>query len=179
MAGGGGGVAGVYMFFVLSGFLLYRPFLRGPVPLKGYAIRRVARIYPAYLFALIGLSLITGSQTFWQHPLQYLLFLQNADSTLFQGFVGVTWTLEMEVGFYIALPFLAMAVQGRPRRVLALAIPSLVAWLMVEATIGSTPNVTLFPLYGWMFAAGMLLAMAIERGWRPTSRTDAGRRVLR
>jgi peptidoglycan/LPS O-acetylase OafA/YrhL len=177
LAGGlfrGGGIAGVFTFFVLSGFLLYRPFLEGPVGLGGYAVRRFARIYPAYLFALVGLSILTQSQVFWQHAPQYLLFIQNADAQLFQGFLGVSWTLAMEVGFYIFLPLIAWAVRGDPRRLLALAVPSLAAWLVVQAFAGPTLNVTVFPLYGWMFAAGMLLAMAVHRGWQPGRRALSG-----
>ena len=38
---------GVMLFFALSGYLLYRPFLRGPVDLRRYAVHRIARIVPA------------------------------------------------------------------------------------------------------------------------------------
>lgn len=54
---------GVSIFFVISGFLLYRPFgaarlagERSP-PLLPYAIRRVARIVPAYWVALTIVAL--------------------------------------------------------------------------------------------------------------------------
>src|SRR5205823_2196700 len=39
-----GGDAGVFIFFVLSGYLLYRPFVRGEVDLASYALKRAARI---------------------------------------------------------------------------------------------------------------------------------------
>jgi len=45
--------AGVWIFFVTSGFLLYLPFAAAhlrdgaPVDVRGYATRRIARIYPA------------------------------------------------------------------------------------------------------------------------------------
>src|SRR5205814_2646889 len=48
------------MFFVLSGYLLYRAFARvalehrEPVWTAGYLVRRAARIVPAYYAALIG-----------------------------------------------------------------------------------------------------------------------------
>src|SRR5688572_21954674 len=52
------GTFGVSMFFVLSGFLLARPFWTAldegrPMPsLKVYALRRAARIFPGYWFIL-------------------------------------------------------------------------------------------------------------------------------
>src|SRR4051794_40093700 len=53
---------GVPVFFVLSGLLLYLPFVRArmdgrPRPsLRRYAVRRLARIVPAYWAALLGLN---------------------------------------------------------------------------------------------------------------------------
>ena len=38
-----GGVSGVAIFFALSGFLMFRPFLDGPVDLRAYALRRFFR----------------------------------------------------------------------------------------------------------------------------------------
>src|SRR5207302_5200140 len=48
------------MFFVLSGYLLYRTFARAAVgrgdhvSIRGYLLRRAARIVPAYYLALAG-----------------------------------------------------------------------------------------------------------------------------
>src|SRR5688500_10004216 len=56
------------MFFVLSGYLLYRAFARaaigrsGAVAIRSYLTRRAARIVPAYYLALIGtLVLLTAA----------------------------------------------------------------------------------------------------------------------
>src|ERR1700755_283684 len=54
---------GVTIFFVISGFVLYRPFLllRGALPPLGrYAWRRALRIVPAYWIALTLSALILG-----------------------------------------------------------------------------------------------------------------------
>src|SRR5689334_8731958 len=51
---------GLILFFVLSGYLLYRGFARAalrrdrPVDLRLYALRRAARILPAYYLAMLG-----------------------------------------------------------------------------------------------------------------------------
>ncbi|HVA86978.1 MAG TPA: acyltransferase family protein [Candidatus Saccharimonadales bacterium] len=73
---------GVLLFFVLSGYLLYRPFVRGSVDLRRYAIHRASRILPAYVVALVGLTILTGDATFRSQPLTYLLFAQNFDRNL-------------------------------------------------------------------------------------------------
>src|SRR5689334_10520761 len=47
-----GGDTGVWMFFALSGYLLYKPFLTKQVDLREYALKRAARIVPGYYVAL-------------------------------------------------------------------------------------------------------------------------------
>ena len=50
---------GLVVFFVMSGYLLYRPLLRGAaaprmVSLRNYYWRRIVRIVPGYYLAIIG-----------------------------------------------------------------------------------------------------------------------------
>jgi len=158
---------GVMLFFALSGYLLYRPFLRGPVDLRRYAIHRIARIVPAYVLALVGISLLTGSRAFVDHPLTYLTFSQNYDAGLWQGFLGVSWTLVLEVQFYLVLPVLALVVGRSAPRLLAVAILSFVgamsAWTWALLS-GMDPRLisSLFPFMLWAFIPGMLAAL-LER----------------
>ena len=75
---------GVILFFVISGFLLYRPFVAARAPRAGprpstarYARRRVLRIVPAYWVALTVLAVFPGiagvfSDDWWR----YYFFLQ-------------------------------------------------------------------------------------------------------
>ena len=55
---------GVAIFFVLSGFLLYRPWARRslvngpPIDSRSYAVRRFARLVPAWLLVLVGTLLL-------------------------------------------------------------------------------------------------------------------------
>jgi peptidoglycan/LPS O-acetylase OafA/YrhL len=51
----------VYIFFALSGYLLYRPFLGRAVDLRANAIKPAARILPGYNIALVGLALLSLS----------------------------------------------------------------------------------------------------------------------
>ncbi len=73
-----GGSAGVD-FFVLSGYLLFRPFLDGAVDLRAYAIRRVLRVWPAYLLALVGCALLLGVSAPAEAPLLFATLAQNYD----------------------------------------------------------------------------------------------------
>src|SRR4029077_572200 len=57
---------GVTVFFVISGFLLYRPFVAGDMTGRGaprtltFYRRRALRIFPAYWFALAAFALLPG-----------------------------------------------------------------------------------------------------------------------
>jgi peptidoglycan/LPS O-acetylase OafA/YrhL len=107
--------AGVTVFFVISGLVLYLPFARAigsgiSLPdWRQYAVRRAIRILPAYWTVLAVLSLAGqlnggGITDTWR----YIGFVQIYDfSTLLQG-LSVAWSLDVEVTFYLALPLVAL-----------------------------------------------------------------------
>ncbi len=161
---------GVLLFFGLSGYLLYRPFVRGTVDLRRYAISRIARIMPAYLVVLVGVTLLTGDRTFIDRPLVYLLFLQNYDPALWSRFVGVTWTLVIEVSFYVTLPLLAAMIGGRLVTLLVIAAASLLLALelFTLAPIGPVPSASIYPGMLWAFVPGMAVALLEDRLPRST-----------
>lgn len=107
---------GVDLFFVLSGFVFAPLLMKRPVTsLRAYVLRRVLRIYPAYLAALalyVALTWMTG------RPLAYLpehllmAHLQSREMAFYYN--PAFWSLPVEVGFYAILPFLgAWLAQGR------------------------------------------------------------------
>src|SRR4051794_1450095 len=98
--------AGVPIFFVLSGFLLYRPFVAAradarPAPQIGrYAARRIARIVPAYWVALALVSLLPQIHLVGG-PLIYFGFLQTYFPSLeVNAGIAPAWSLCVEVSFY-------------------------------------------------------------------------------
>jgi peptidoglycan/LPS O-acetylase OafA/YrhL len=119
------GTFGVAMFFVLSGFLLARPFWQAldagePMPsLRTYALRRGARILPGFWLALwVTFAL---SVTLFTHPLDGTLVLRALAGTLLVAdwhwltlfpveINGPLWSISMEVTSYALLPlgFLAL-----------------------------------------------------------------------
>lgn len=112
-----GGGFGVFLFFALSGYLLFWPFARrdydaGPAIDYGrYARNRVLRILPLYFVVVAVLLVATeggGSVKQW---LTWMTFSENftTDRTDLIEVNGVMWSLVIELHFYLVLPFLAFA----------------------------------------------------------------------
>jgi peptidoglycan/LPS O-acetylase OafA/YrhL len=179
---------GVPIFFVVSGFLLYRPFVARkaqgrPFPsLRGYGVRRALRIVPAYWVALPLVALLLGraDQVFTPSGVvTYFGFLQVYDPSTITGGIGQAWTLGVEVAFYAFLPLWALAIRRLPGELRPLAWLAIagVAWkLFFVATLPpdklvTSPAVIALPAWLETFAAGMALAVVSVRvtdlGWRP------------
>jgi peptidoglycan/LPS O-acetylase OafA/YrhL len=103
---------GVPIFFVLSGFLLYRPFIarlldRGTAPVsREFWAKRFVRVFPAYWVALTLMLMLGGIAV--RGPVGYffsftLLHVYHPS----RGISGITqsWSLATELGFYLILPF--------------------------------------------------------------------------
>ena len=116
---------GLPLFFALSGFLLYRPFARahagtGEAPtVFMFAVRRVARIYPAYLLVLGVTALWIGvPRTFDTpgHAVQQLSLVRNFTADGYFAGLGHAWSVGVELQFYALLPLYALAVAWCVRR---------------------------------------------------------------
>jgi peptidoglycan/LPS O-acetylase OafA/YrhL len=115
-----GGGYGVQLFFVISGFLLALPFAkwhlgsRKPVYLKRYYLRRLKRLEAPYLLSLLlySLALFFISHISLLDILPHLaassLYLHAAIYHTLSTISSVTWSLEVEVQFYILAPFLGL-----------------------------------------------------------------------
>jgi peptidoglycan/LPS O-acetylase OafA/YrhL len=170
-----GGDQGVYIFFALSGYLLYRPFLAGRFDLRSYAIKRAARILPGYYVALVALTLLTRSSLPLEHPGPYLAIASSYELPL-RSFLGSAWTLSAEVLFYVTLPVIAAAARGREAAVLGiLALLSIATsiGLRLQGTDGAALLLASYPAVFYAFVPGMLLAVAQAR--RPAELAEFGR----
>jgi peptidoglycan/LPS O-acetylase OafA/YrhL len=172
---------GVAFFFVISGFLLYRPFLAArfagrPVPrIRDYARRRVLRIVPAYWAALTILAATVGlCGVFTGDWWRYYLFAQSYSQATVVCGIGAAWSLAIEASFYLALPLWALLMarvqRGRSTRtmvrieiaaLLAISLVSIGARTWSWAAVGhQTPvDTTLLGNADW-FGWGMALALA-------------------
>jgi len=160
---------GVDFFFVISGFVLFLPVVLrdgsfGDV--RAYALRRVARIVPAFYLSLVvqGLAVrwLTGfpvpfaGRGGWLVLGAHLLFLQHelpaslARAAGFWGNVvgfgvnGVVWSLSIEALFYVTLPLVAGRFFRRPITGLLIAVATSLAWrlfaLSMPGVLTDTPS---------------------------------------
>lgn len=172
---------GVTLFFLLSGFVIYRPFLvaaldgRQP-PVKRrtsqFLLRRAVRILPAYwVTVLVTLALLSlrepPAHDWWAYPLLLQTYTGNNDnSSLTQ-----MWTLSVELTFYFLVPVAAAWAANRAAatdRILRRNL-ALIGSLIVLATLAGvlahvvpgigTRSLVWLPANVDWFALGMLLAL--------------------
>src|SRR4051794_4494987 len=168
------GDLGVAIFFLISGFLLYRPFaaarLEGrPRPrLRSYARRRAIRIVPAYWVALVVIGATLGlAGVFSAHFLAFFGFAQvYNEHWAFEG-IKPAWSLNCEVAFYLALPLYAYAAARLVRRargeflILALLGLASLTYRALVPALGLSQLPVLISIAGYvdLFAIGMGLAL--------------------
>jgi peptidoglycan/LPS O-acetylase OafA/YrhL len=168
---------GVTLFFTLSGFLLYRPFVDAAFEpdrrpnVGNYFRNRALRILPAYWVILLLVSLVlhsalvrdgadlhTGALTNPGDLLSAAFLLQNyRPSTTIIG-IGPSWSLAVEAVFYLALPLLGglallLARRARDGRDILLASLAPAALMLVIGITGKLASQHLFadpsPAAGW------------------------------
>jgi peptidoglycan/LPS O-acetylase OafA/YrhL len=148
---------GVDMLFIISGFVLFLPVVvRGTLgDTRSYAIRRAARIVPAFYLALVfsyfaarALGIAHGGVGTW---LSHLFFV-HAEAHRIEhvgfGTNGAMWTMAVEVMFYFALPIVALAYRRRPFIGLAIAIVATELWHLAVVRL---PD--LLDAFGWSWVA--------------------------
>lgn len=186
---------GVAVFFVLSGCLLFAPWVRAaagrqdPPPVRRYARNRVRRIMPAYVVTVLAVYAVYEFRHIdhnpghtWAGLIRNLTLTQiYSDNYLFhyvhQGLTQM-WSLAVEVAFYAALPLLAYLLlvllcrrRWRPALLLAgLAGLALISplWLIVLHTTDWLPKGAglWLPHYLVWFVGGMVLAVLQVMGVR-------------
>jgi peptidoglycan/LPS O-acetylase OafA/YrhL len=160
---------GVALFFALSGFLLYRPFVASllrakRVDVRRYYMNRLLRIVPAYVVILLLCALVLrsvllpgGGNGALHDPsvlLRTLLFVQNYDPDSIHAGIGPAWSLNVEVIFYLVLPALALG---------AFALAKLVD--PVKASFAPAAALLLIGLAGKAVAAYVVPPSAPFNGW--------------
>ena len=117
---------GVAIFFVLSGFLIYRPFAAAQIAgaktmgWRAFYRRRALRILPAYWVALTVVAYVLHAPAFTgsHRPIwHYLLLHVYSTNQVIGGPVQQSWSLATEISFYAFVPIYAWAIRrGRVHR---------------------------------------------------------------
>lgn len=172
----GVGHIGVYLFFVLSGFLLALGLFRISIDrdaIRAFFLRRAFRIIPLYLVVLAGVfswQLLAGRVAArylhvgdgWTGLLQHLLMYRGD---------GVFWTIVVEMQFYLLLPMIVWGlIHYRRSGVIVLLVVAIINEMLYAAyfLVPQLPNpiVYLSPNYRehgtfvGVFASGVLAAYA-------------------
>jgi peptidoglycan/LPS O-acetylase OafA/YrhL len=172
------GTEAVYLFFVLSGFVLARAANRVDFDWFAYFPSRLVRLYApvgaAVLLAALFILLVprtgtSGSQWVNLHPPGYPPQGILLDLTLVTGVYGTTplWSLQWEVLFSLLLPVvLILAARRRPALALVLSIAVSTAGFYFVAP---------FLMFMPMFAIGVAVSKLWERIAIVTERISAVR----
>ena len=161
----------IVVFFVMSGLLIYMPFARalitGDDPLRNlrrYMKARVLRVFPAYIVIFLISNLLaavyvenamvvqsrgseggTGSITDPWSLFLHLTLIQNYVPSELQTGINSSWTLTVELAFYLLLPFIVVATAAAASRLYRRASGYVIAILPGAALVllGSMSRVLL------------------------------------
>ena len=143
----GGGLHGVQIFFVISGYLITTLLLReydrtGTVSFKRFYARRALRIFPPFYvyFAVLAILWIAGVipehwPTYLASATYTFIYLPNPHG----WYVEHAWSLSVEEQFYLLWPALLLCAQRRAKSIsLAVAIIALMPIVRVVLYLAVT-----------------------------------------
>jgi peptidoglycan/LPS O-acetylase OafA/YrhL len=183
------GYEAVFVFFVISGFLIALHAQRrwgalDRIDLRGFYVRRIARIGPPLALLLVVLSamhLLGVPQYVIERDDQSLggALLSALTLTLnwYEGRTGwlpggwdVLWSLSIEEAFYVAFPLLCGLLRRRALLVVALAL----LWLSLPLTRAALEGSEIWQEKAYLpgcsaIAIGVLTALAVTRWAMPAS----------
>jgi peptidoglycan/LPS O-acetylase OafA/YrhL len=170
---------GVELFFVLSGFILGLPFVleqtrnEAKVSLRAYFLRRLTRLEPPYILSLILFAayrvyhpLVPVEPTkVLEHALASLFYVHNWSHGPWhpRAINTVTWSLEIEVQFYVLAPLFALVFRwpAAVRRIVIVVVSALAS--LVATKLQWSMSILQFLPY---FGMGFILADLHAARWR-------------
>jgi peptidoglycan/LPS O-acetylase OafA/YrhL len=175
------GPIGVGFFFVLSGFLLTLTWSPNTSSRK-FLLRRGSRILPLHFLtsALAIIQLALKGTPHWVSSFLSLLLVQSwLPDTFRLGGNGVSWSLSVEMFFYLMFPLVIkrltlLRLKALPIHLVATFV-IMGSWILGYGVAESNVNdfISAFspytnPLYRFgEFYIGCIIAVAFRQGWRP------------
>ena len=159
----GCGKIGVWLFFVISGFLAVYPLSVnkksfGMGELRKWYPRKLMRLYPAYIIAVL-LAAVSGFLSGFRQTLRHIFLLEGS---------GHFWYMPVIICFYLFVPFLLLILseifkkkQGRRLAALLLLLTGLVLSLLFPYTSYVENSISL-KWYMPVFLMGMLMAVYFD-----------------
>lgn len=189
-----GGFVGVDVFMVISGYLISRilldkkaqPDYKLSSTLRYFYISRIKRIAPAYFTMLVLVSLMTAVLFLPQDLITYKKGMNQAawfnSNHYFAGFGDYfapanheqpllhTWSLAVEIQFYLLAPFLVLLLPNRALKwLLGILLIGLTAIAEYHLRVLDIQQATYYSLYARLpeFFAGALVALSMRSsgGW--------------
>ena len=171
-------------FFIISGFLVAKSYKNTP-SLKEYFIKRAKRILPAYFVVLIVSVLVFSffsSLSFSEYFSDINVYQYLGWNSIFLNFMhpclpglfennlmcavnGALWTLKVEEGFYIVLPFIFYAINKSKKPFLILGslyFLSLLYWFVMDFYLNQPLLAKQLPGYLAYFAIGIFLFLNFD-----------------
>lgn len=176
---------GPVSLFVISGFLLYRPWARWSLGLAGrpdlgtFVLKRATRIFPAYWLVLVVVAVVIPASRpadaggWWRaFSLTWIYRVEPMREAMLH-----TWSLATEVSWYVALPVMGFLGGRLARRYsgitalwicvsfLALAVPLSIGWRLWTSEADLAGQLTYpywLPSFLVCFAGGALVAVIAE-----------------
>ena len=166
--------AGVDIFFVISGFVMWLTTRARPCGTSTFYWNRLVRIVPLYWVLtsfvvgvmLVAPSVVLSGRFDAHHVIMSYLFLPAVEPVggLIQPVLEAGWTLNYEMYFYAVFGALIVL----PQRLLLLAVAAWLVGSVCVGTLGPADNL-LTQFYGsgliLDFGFGVLLGAAFVRGW--------------
>lgn len=149
------GRLGVILFFVLSGYWIARIWREQyeNATIGWFYLGRYLRLMPVYL-AIVGVCWLFLGGSLWPNLL--LLGIATTGGDL----IGVSWSLDIELQFYILLPLLLMTLPVISRGVMAVSLlVGAVGWYLF-AELGIASVLQYLPAF-------LIGGMIYETRWRP------------
>jgi peptidoglycan/LPS O-acetylase OafA/YrhL len=174
--------SGVDLFFVISGVVLLRPYLRHERIFNSFSYlkRRIERLWPPYLVALFLTGLVVLIAKLFSNSYSENHFPQSSFLYFIaQAFIirigdvpllnAAWWSLSVEVLFYFLIPLIILLIVWRKQNVNLMPFVLIVFLIIAELffqyresckeLFSFFPSILLLLIYGPSFFAGILLAM--------------------